>query len=71
MNTHADDSFGNLVPVANPYGFSTTVYTRIDGQLAAFHIGTADHREAISEVRQEMRMHGRKAVLAVINGDVA
>lgn len=54
MNTHADDSFGNLVSVANPYGFTTTVYTRVNGKLAKFFVGSGDHQEAITEVRMSL-----------------
>jgi hypothetical protein len=76
MNTHADDSFGNLVPVANPYGFSTTVYMRINGKLAQFIAGTRDHVSAIDAVRKSnndyrLSRSGKwrdGPCLAVING---
>lgn len=64
----ADDGYGNLVSIKNPFGATTNVYARVGGTLATFHVGTADHREAITEVRRELRLYGRAAVLAVING---
>lgn len=48
--THADDGFGNLVSMANPYGVKTTVYTRIDGKLASFEAGTPDYDQAVLAV---------------------
>lgn len=62
----ADDGFGNLVSIKNPYGYTTRVYARVNGEVAEFHVGTADHCEAISEVRREMKIYGRSAVLALI-----
>lgn len=52
--THADDGYGNLVSIANPFGFKTTVYTRCDGKLARFECGTSDHEAAILAVRKDL-----------------
>jgi len=72
----ADDCFGNLVDVTNPFGLTTRVYTRIDGRLASFVAGTGDHEQAIRVVRDslgDVRLSrtGRwknGPVLAVISG---
>ena len=48
MSTHADNGFGDLVSVANPYGFTTTVYTKDGGELAQFTADTPDHVLAIA-----------------------
>ena len=45
----------------------TTVYTKIDGKLAAFIVDTADTQEAISTVKGQMKVRHRGAVLALIN----
>lgn len=79
MRTHADDGFGNLVPVANPYGKTTRVYQRIGGKLAMFEAGTADHVAAIDAVRRgnndiRLSRSGRWSggpALAVIDGATA
>ena len=79
MSTYADDGYGNLVPVANPYGKTTTVYQRINGKLAGFVCGTGDHALAISALRASngdirLSKFGRWSggpVLAVIDGGAA
>ena len=72
----ADDGFGNLVPVNSPYGAMTKVYTRLDGMLAQFNVETADHVDAIAEVRRglkDVKLTARRwrggPVLAVITAD--
>lgn len=52
--TYADNGFGDLVEVRNPFGFTTTVYTRINGVLASFEAGTQDHAQAIAVVRKSL-----------------
>lgn len=51
---YADDGFGNMVDVLNPFGFTTRVYMRIDGKLASFDAGTRDHAQAIAVVRKSL-----------------
>lgn len=75
--THADDGFGNLVSIANPYGVTTTVYTRIAGKLASFEAGTPDYEAACLAVRKDLgdvklSRSGRwknGPVLAIVRGD--
>lgn len=55
--TRADDGFGNLVPINNPYGAFTKVYMRFDGKLAMYEVGTADHAAAIDMVRKTNNDH--------------
>ncbi len=50
----ADDGFGNLVSVHNPYGTTFTVFARVNGQLARFDAGTPDFLTAIGAVRNEL-----------------
>lgn len=50
----ADNGFGELVNTANPYGKTTTVYTREDGVLAQFTADTPDHVIAIAMVRKAL-----------------
>ena len=57
MARYADDSFGNMVNVLEPYGRTTRVYCRIDGSLSQFDIGTADHEKAIEAVRHHLGHH--------------
>lgn len=79
MTARADDGFGNLVPVANPYGHTTNVYMRINGKLAQFVAGTKDHAAAIDAVRKSNNDHrlsrtGRwrdGPCLAVVNSEAA
>lgn len=51
---YADNGFGELVNTENPYGKTTTVYTKDGGQLAEFTADTPDHQAAISVVRQAL-----------------
>lgn len=64
----ADDGYGNLVSIRSPYGTLIKVYARVDGQLTTYEVDTADHVEAIREVRWEIRPSGYSPVLAVIDG---
>jgi hypothetical protein len=75
----ADDGFGNLVRVSNPYGQLTTVFARIDGRVCQFEAGTPDYVAAIDATRKQLvKNYGdhmlRKGkwkcgpVLALING---
>jgi hypothetical protein len=50
----ADDGFGNLVSVHNPYGVTTPVFARVNGKLARFDAGTPDFMVAIGAVRNEL-----------------
>jgi hypothetical protein len=50
----ADNGFGELVSVANPYGVTTTVYAKDGGKLAQFTADTPDHALAISMVRKAL-----------------
>jgi hypothetical protein len=50
----ADDGFGNLVSVHNPYGVTTPVFARVNGKLARFDAGTPDFLIAIGAVRNEL-----------------
>lgn len=54
MTTYADDGFGNLRDIKNPYDKTTSVCTRIDGKLATFECGTGDHEQAIRVVRESL-----------------
>lgn len=51
---YADNGFGDLVNVQNPYGRTTTVYAKEGGALAQFTADTPDHGLAISMVRQAL-----------------
>jgi hypothetical protein len=54
MSALADDSFGNLVNIHNPYGTKTAVFARINGKLARFDAGTPDYMTAIGAVRNTL-----------------
>lgn len=45
-----------------------TVYTKVDGMLAAFKVETADVEEARKEVQLSMTVKHRGPVLALVNG---
>lgn len=76
MTRYADNGFGDLVPTHNPYEKLTRVYTKIEGKMAQFDVGTGDHQVAIGEVRRtlgdvRLSRNGRwrnGPVLAVIEG---
>lgn len=52
--TLADNGFGDLVNVTNPYGITTTVYAKENGQIAQFTVDTPDHVLAIAMVRKAL-----------------
>lgn len=72
---YADNGFGELVNIANPYGKTTTVYSREGGKLAEFTVDSGNHETSISEVRKALghtalgrgRWNG-PPVLALIKG---
>lgn len=60
---YADDGFGNMVNVANPFGHFTRVYMRLDGKLAVFDVGTQDRATAALEVHRtvgDVRLSGTR-----------
>lgn len=76
---YADDGFGNLVSIEDPYaGQPKTVklFARLDGELATFESDASDHESAIYAARQALghRWDSRKGryregpVLALIEG---
>ena len=54
MSKFADDGFGNLVRVDNPYGEYMQIFVKLNGKLARFDVGTTDHVIAIDAVRKDM-----------------
>lgn len=44
----------------------TKVYTKIEGKLAVFDLGTEDTQEAIKEVRDHLKLKHKKVILAVV-----
>lgn len=76
MSAYADNGFGELVSIANPYGKTTTVFLRGDDGLMRFDAGTESHEQAINLVREHfsharINRQGRWSggpVLALIEG---
>lgn len=66
MIKYADDGFGNLVSLKNPYGFKTIVRQRAGDQVAHYAVETGDISDAINTVRATFPMAG--AALVLING---
>jgi hypothetical protein len=59
MSRLADDGFGSLVSVHNPYGETTAVFARVNGKLARFDAGTPNYLTAIGAVINELcEKHG-------------
>ncbi len=66
MIKYADDGFGNLVSLKNPYGAKTIVRQRAGEQVAHYAVETGDINEAISTVRATFPNAGAAVVL--VNG---
>lgn len=67
----ADNGYGDLVSTTNPYGETTTVYSRAAGKLCKFIADTGDHQEAISLVRDHLGLRNKTPVFALIQGGLA
>jgi hypothetical protein len=77
MTGYADNGFGELVEIANPYGHTTRVYVRHEGALAMFVVEAKDHVVASTTVCEHLgyetvmrfgRYRRPSPVLAVIDG---
>ena len=64
---YADDGYGNLVSIDNPYGRTTKVYAKVGNELRAYEVSTPDFLHAINTVREEIGNCHKGAVMAVLD----